>query len=255
MILRRVIHHVKNQHWTAVFLDFVIVVLGVFVGIQVSNWNAARALKAQERSQLSQLLAEIIENDKVVEYQTAYSETSVESGRRALAYLEGGEDCVKDCGELLIDFFHASQLWGSSYPFAKFREAERLGFPSDEKTRSAVQRFYLYIAGSDTINLTPPAYRERVRGHFSPDAAAMLWNNCFLNLESQLEALTRDCAADLASLDTAEMLRSIRADTELANQLRFWIGQNIFALRTYPDARTFAAEAENLINGQIGARK
>ncbi|WP_425411074.1 hypothetical protein [Hyphococcus sp.] len=43
MILRRVIEHVKTQNWTAVALDFVIVVVGVFIGIQVSNWNAARA--------------------------------------------------------------------------------------------------------------------------------------------------------------------------------------------------------------------
>ncbi|MEZ5982763.1 MAG: hypothetical protein R3C54_10710 [Parvularculaceae bacterium] len=184
MILRRVIEHVKKQHWTAVFLDFVIVVLSVFVGIQVSNWNAARALKAQERSQLSQLLAEIVENDKVVEYQTAYSETSVESGRRALAYLEGGEDCVKDCEELLIDFFHASHGVGSSYLFAKFREAERLiGFPSDEKPaqRCSVLSLHCWFGRHQ-----PRRISRRVRGHFSPDAAAMLWNNCFLNLESRL---------------------------------------------------------------------
>ncbi|MEZ5921717.1 MAG: hypothetical protein R3C60_10250 [Parvularculaceae bacterium] len=43
MILRRVIDHVKAQHWTAVFLDFIIVVAGVFIGIQVSNWNAENA--------------------------------------------------------------------------------------------------------------------------------------------------------------------------------------------------------------------
>ena len=39
MILSRVIEHVRKQHWTAVFLDFVIVVMGVFIDIQVSNWN------------------------------------------------------------------------------------------------------------------------------------------------------------------------------------------------------------------------
>ena len=39
MILARVIEHVKAQNWTAVALDFFIVVMGVFIGIQVSNWN------------------------------------------------------------------------------------------------------------------------------------------------------------------------------------------------------------------------
>ena len=43
MILRRVIHHAKKQEWTAIAIDLVIVVVGVFIGIQVSNWNADRA--------------------------------------------------------------------------------------------------------------------------------------------------------------------------------------------------------------------
>lgn len=42
MILRRVISHVRDQEWTAILLDFVIVVVGVFIGIQVSNWNQER---------------------------------------------------------------------------------------------------------------------------------------------------------------------------------------------------------------------
>jgi len=51
MILRRVIEHFRKQEWTAIFLDFVIVVAGVFIGIQVSNWNAAMAA-AQSESKL-----------------------------------------------------------------------------------------------------------------------------------------------------------------------------------------------------------
>ena len=39
MILRRVIKHFREQEWTAIALDFLIVVVGVFVGLQVSNWN------------------------------------------------------------------------------------------------------------------------------------------------------------------------------------------------------------------------
>ena len=55
MILRRIAGHLKQQHWTAVLLDFVIVVLGVFIGIQVSNWNTARHDRALERQYLERL--------------------------------------------------------------------------------------------------------------------------------------------------------------------------------------------------------
>lgn len=39
MILRSITQHVKDQNWFAIALDFFIVVFGVFIGIQVSNWN------------------------------------------------------------------------------------------------------------------------------------------------------------------------------------------------------------------------
>ena len=55
MILYRVIEHMRHQHWTAVFLDFAIVVLGVFIGLQVSNWNSARHDRALERQYLQRL--------------------------------------------------------------------------------------------------------------------------------------------------------------------------------------------------------
>lgn len=48
MILRRVITHFRKQEWTAIAIDFVIVVVGVFIGIQVSNWNETRVDRTRE---------------------------------------------------------------------------------------------------------------------------------------------------------------------------------------------------------------
>ena len=42
MILRRLAENLKQQHWTAIWIEFVLLVVGVFLGIQVSNWNAER---------------------------------------------------------------------------------------------------------------------------------------------------------------------------------------------------------------------
>ncbi|MFT5609735.1 MAG: hypothetical protein ACI9LU_000227 [Polaribacter sp.] len=62
MILRRVIKHFRHQEWTAIAIDFVIVVVGVFVGIQVSNWN-----QAQSDRSLGEKLTERLRADLVVE--------------------------------------------------------------------------------------------------------------------------------------------------------------------------------------------
>lgn len=49
MILSRVIHHFRKQEWIAIAIDFFIVVIGVFIGIQVSNWNDARQEHAEQQ--------------------------------------------------------------------------------------------------------------------------------------------------------------------------------------------------------------
>lgn len=43
MLLRREITHFKNQKWTAIAIDFVILLIGVFVGSQVAYWNGELA--------------------------------------------------------------------------------------------------------------------------------------------------------------------------------------------------------------------
>ena len=62
MILRRITQHVKAQNWFAVGLDFVIVVVGVFMGIQVANWNAVRVDRATEAQYLSDLRSNLVED-------------------------------------------------------------------------------------------------------------------------------------------------------------------------------------------------
>ncbi len=59
MLLRRITKHVTEQNWFAVFIDFLIVVVGVFIGIQVANWNEALKAKQAERAYIERMLVDI----------------------------------------------------------------------------------------------------------------------------------------------------------------------------------------------------
>jgi hypothetical protein len=61
MILRRVISHFRNQEWTAIFLDFLIVVVGVFVGLQAQQWAIDRENQRSEAIYLKRLHAEVLQ--------------------------------------------------------------------------------------------------------------------------------------------------------------------------------------------------
>ena len=59
MILRRVIAHVRKQEWTAIAIDLVIVVLGVFIGLQVQAFAVERDRQKSERDYLTRLHGEV----------------------------------------------------------------------------------------------------------------------------------------------------------------------------------------------------
>ena len=42
MRLRSLTKHVRDQNWFAVFLDFFIVVAGILIAFQITNWNEER---------------------------------------------------------------------------------------------------------------------------------------------------------------------------------------------------------------------
>lgn len=61
MILRRFIDAFRKQDWFTVAVETLIVVLGVFLGLQVNNWNEAEKARADERVFMQRLHDDVIE--------------------------------------------------------------------------------------------------------------------------------------------------------------------------------------------------
>jgi hypothetical protein len=67
MILHRIAQHMKQQHWTGVFIDLAIVVLGVYIGLQANNWNAARVASQNERFILRELRSHLVADSTTID--------------------------------------------------------------------------------------------------------------------------------------------------------------------------------------------
>ncbi len=78
MILRRVIKHVRNQEWIAIFLDFLIVVMGILIAFQITNWSEAREERTQEQQIIGWLFSDFDaigrEADEMIEFIEANTE-------------------------------------------------------------------------------------------------------------------------------------------------------------------------------------
>ena len=59
MLLRSITKHVKDQNWFAVALDFFIVVVGILIAFQITNWNEARADRRLENRYKTELINDL----------------------------------------------------------------------------------------------------------------------------------------------------------------------------------------------------
>ena len=141
MILRRLTEHVKAQNWFAVALDFFIVVLGVFVATQVSNWNAVRVDQVRAISYLERLGIDLASDIAVGERKQLFRAQVADFGKAGLAYAESGDAAGQSQWQLLLAYFHASQVDEYNLTDATFEElksAGELGLIRNEAIRDAL---------------------------------------------------------------------------------------------------------------------
>ena len=74
MFFRRVRNQLADQNWLAVVIDLFIVTVGIFLGIQASNWNDDRAERALERGYLIRLYEDILASAEGLEADNRFLE-------------------------------------------------------------------------------------------------------------------------------------------------------------------------------------
>ena len=155
MLLRRVIAHFKKQEWTAIALDFLIVVVGVLIAFQITAWNDARADRAREKNYLERIASEL-----------DYSIASIEDGIETAMFRE-------TLGQFLINsvenpnlvrnnpgrFIFAILTGGYTYSpeirahtFEEIKSAGDLGIFRDKALLFDLTEFYTRVQGDAQWN-------------------------------------------------------------------------------------------------------
>jgi len=108
MILRRLTKHVKDQNWFAVTLDFIIVVTGVFLGIQIGNWNTDAALSRKAAVLERQMAFELANSAISYRLNLTYFKDVLANGEQVLADAEGTMTLSDE--DYVIKAFRATQF-------------------------------------------------------------------------------------------------------------------------------------------------
>ena len=107
MRYRRLREQLREQNWTAVGIDLVIVVVGVFIGIQVANWNADLAEQRKGRAYEARLAADLERDLASRRALVSYFSAVLESVVRADALLAQPQSDPK---ALIVAPYRASEV-------------------------------------------------------------------------------------------------------------------------------------------------
>jgi len=252
MLLRRVIEHVRKQEWTAIAIDFVIVVVGVFIGIQAASWNEIRADQSRARGYLerihSDLEADLGNYQDKIRFWNAVSHY----GRSGLTYADTGGMRDLTQWNLLLAYFQASQVaefWTRSTTYDEVKSAGELNLIANLDLRNALARYYTE-AGNPALT-ERPAYREHVRGVIPIDVQLYIWTKCYTSNERGEQDL-QDCASPVSEARAADIVNAIRRDRALMSELRYWMSTMQVASMIGRDRTTFARQVLASVDAELG---
>jgi len=167
MRLRSVIQHVKDQNWTAVVLDFLIVVAGVFVGVQVNEWWQTRLDIRKERTylvelkqDLGQAMQEIEGDTKSYEMIAVAMAALLEESRRGQPEMSVPE-LNRKCSQLL--YMISTPVVSDTY--SNLTGSGELSLIRSQELRNALAAFY---ARSEIIRLVQNTHEMQLVHTFQP---------------------------------------------------------------------------------------
>jgi len=226
MVLRTLALRIRQHDWLAVVIELLVVIAGVFIALQVSNWNDERkeALRSGEYlRRLHEDMAEDVENlDAVSSFWTRVHNY----GEGAVAYAEDGVLLDGSAWKTLLAYYQASQVWPYRKPDVTFQEIQSSGdllLIRDAQLRARIARHYSATSGSQVVEVLGlvPRFREHVRGMTPWKIQQYIWSNCY-GAEGSIQTLL-DCDAPVSEAESLAVIERYRQSPQLTEELRFWM--------------------------------
>ena len=230
MIFRRIKAHIQKENWFAVFVDFVIVVFGVFIGIQVANWNEAQTFNDKEVELLKELKSEIEMGFDSTRWKGDAYKQVTEAAIRSLAVLSNESDCDTKCWMVIVDFMHASQWQDTRISRTVYDEMRRLGLPRNRKIIDSIEGILAQNEGNAIIFDDKPIYRNLIRQLIPLSVQQFYWEHCY-DYSRGVETLLLDCPEGISNEMAAQVIKTIVSRPDIKLQLTEWASN----LTTVPD--------------------
>lgn len=226
MRLARLAQRLRSHDWAAAAIELLIVIVGILIALQVSNWNQdrldrargdvyQRRIHADQQSDLANAASTRAFWKQVADYQAA-----------AIAHGERGSLVDGSAWKTVLAYYQAGQIRPfelEDTSFAEMRDAGDLGLIADEDLRNGLSKYYRMSGTGISAQILKhdPAYRMQIRGLVPIQVQEYIWSHCFQQLKFTDQRLLA-CDSPIPEAEAAAILQSIRGAEGLMEHLRTW---------------------------------
>lgn len=225
MIYKRFAANLRGQNWFAIGIELAIVVVGVFIGTWVANWNTQRVEEAETRRMLVQLRPSI---DLLQQYFDSARRYYAVTRRYAAAAQAGwARDPSVNDSDFVISAYQASQIMGIStngLAWAEVLGADRLRQIEDPQLRTDLAT----LMSSDYAIIDTPAvdtpYRRNVRRLIPIALQDRIRQQCGDQPPAApafFPTLPARCALKLGATEAAAAAKKLREHPEVLDDLQW----------------------------------
>lgn len=226
MILAKLAEAMRNQDWFMVVLEIAIVVVGIFFGLRVDDWNSTRIDQQRAQAYAARIVSDLTDDIRELEKRMEFWGEVAKEGRTALAYAEEGKVPDEGTWAVLRSLLHASQVWRFIFnqtTYLEMRSAGDLRLLGDSQLRSDLAYYYVTIAERRGARMyqSLPKYRETIRSLMDSKISNYYWQFC--HEQDLARQFLKPCRSPIDETGTSALLDVVSSDKKLVPELRFWV--------------------------------
>ncbi len=236
MILRRITANFRRQDWTAVVVELLIVVLGVFIGLQAQEWATAHAEQQRADVLLQQLRGDLDKERLDLKTYMAYQQVTADYARTAIKGLESPGSV--DPATWVASAYQASQILPAASNRATFEEMKSTGVIDlirNARLRALLISYYSFDwSQAATITAQAP-YRELVRSVLPYSTQKAIKASCGdISATTGDVLLPKTCHIDVPAATIERAAASLRATPGLLTALTYQLSLTETHMDTVP---------------------
>ena len=255
MPVLKLAQRLRAHDWFAACIEVLIVIVGILIAIQVSNWNEDRQERRVAREYAQRLHAELESDLRNVASTRRFWKQVADYQAAASLHAESGALAEGSAWKTVLAYYQASQLRPfelEDTTFTELRYAGELRLLGDIGLSKALADYYRQTGAGmiGEILRHNPQYRIQVRGLTPYGVQEYIWDKCWRQLDGADQELI-DCPAPISEVEAQAILRVYSGDEDLVKNLRFWRAQMRVSVlivdNVEKSARALGARAQALL--------